>query len=60
VVGWAGEDGGMLFALLPGRAEVVSIAVVELIVGTGAKVKADVWLIDSSHVVVALLGLAFC
>jgi hypothetical protein len=50
----------MLFALLPGRAEVVSIAVVELIVGTGAKVKADVWLIDSSHVVVALLGLAFC
>jgi hypothetical protein len=35
-VGWAGGDGGIWFVLLlPGKAEVVSIAVVELIVGIG-------------------------
>lgn len=61
-VGWVGEDDGTSF-VLPGKAEVVSIAVVELVVGTGSTVKDDVWAIDSSHVVLTFpdgLRLALC
>ena len=49
--------------MLPGKAEVVSIAVVELPVGIGLWVRTVVGLIDSEQVVVALLDvleLAFC
>jgi hypothetical protein len=41
--------------VLPGKAEVVLTAVIELPVGTGLWVRTFVWLIDSEQVVVALL-----
>ena len=41
--------------MLPGKAEVVLSAVVELPVGTRLWVRTFVWLIDSEQVVVALL-----